>query len=89
MQHSKQDRPSDLYTVAIAVGNKLYLYAIFSADHQDALQQAAAKHAERFGSLLSGTRILVHGPCRHANCNCGKDRVVESFTTPNAGPALC
>jgi len=58
MQHSIKERPSDLYTVAIGVGNKVYLYAISSANHQDALQQAAVEHAERFGPLPSATRIL-------------------------------
>jgi len=89
-EHSKYEHPLTLYSVGIVVGEICYLYPIFSANHHDAVQQAAASHAEAFGPLPWGTRILVYGQCRDSNCNCGgEDRGMELFTTPTAGYASC
>lgn len=81
MQNSKYNLPSDLYTVGIEIGKFCYLYFRFSQNHQEAIEEALACHAESVGPVPSGTRLLVYGQCRDTNCDCGgKNHGIIRFT---------
>lgn len=81
MQNSKYNLLSDLYMVGIEIGKLCYLYFPLSQNHQEAIEEALASHAESVGPVPSGTRLLVYGQCRDSNCDCGgKNRGLICFT---------
>jgi hypothetical protein len=67
------------YLVAIIVGGCLYLYPVVCASHEQAIAIAIAKHEEAGYPLPVGTRIVVKGPCRDADCDCGRLRTKVCF----------
>lgn len=58
----------DIYTVALQLDQKGYLYPSFSANHQDALERACDGHYRVCGSWPLGAHCLVDGPCHDAEC---------------------
>jgi hypothetical protein len=67
-----------IYTVALEHNQEARHYPSFSANHQDALEQACAEHYRVCGSWPVGARCVVHGPCRDAECpELGKILTIE------------
>jgi len=67
-----------IYTVTLMLNQEARLYPSFSANHQDALQEACAEYYRVCGSWPLGAFCLVHGPCRDAECpDLGKVLTIE------------
>jgi hypothetical protein len=67
--------PTPMYLVKMNDGSP---YSVHARSHVEALEKALCKARASSTQPMSGSKVIICGPCRDGECSCGwKARVIE------------